>query len=115
MFVLWHHLCRIAFPLLFIICGGSILLPREPWVILVINISYIALAALAVTSVLLTLALCFFKFRFTCPRCRSKNTAFGMHEKRLWLNCDDCGLTEETGFLKLQLKFTPKTELEDAP
>lgn len=31
-----------------------------------------------------------------------------------WLNCADCGFTEETGFLKLKLKFTPKAEFDQS-
>lgn len=112
MFILWHRICRIAFPLLFILCGVGLFLPRVPWINLVLNIAFITVCAIGATSALLILALRFFGFRFSCPQCRGKNTAFGMHEKRFWLNCDDCGLTEETGPLNLHLEFTPKAELD---
>jgi hypothetical protein len=111
MFTVWHHLCRIGLPVLLVVAGLGFVLPRDSGLLVLPISAAVVVALLALTSVLLTLAL-FCGFRFRCPQCGGKHTSFGMHQKRLWLNCHDCGLTEETGFLKLQLKFTPKAELD---
>ncbi len=111
MFTVWHHLCRIGLPVLLVGAGLVFISPNTEWLILLSNGAAIIMAILGLTGALLALAL-FCGFRFRCPHCGGKKTSFGMHQKRLWLNCCDCGLTEETGFLKLKLKFTPKAELD---
>lgn len=111
MFTVWHHLCRIGFPVLFVCAGLVFMSPNTGPLILLSNGAAVIITLFAITSVLLALAM-FCGFRFRCPHCGGKKTAFGMHQKCFWLNCDDCGLTEETGVLKLKLKFTPKAELD---
>lgn len=111
MFVIWHHLCRIGLPVVLVVAGLGFVSPKSEWVLLAGHVVGELFFLLSITGVLLALAL-FCGFRFRCPHCGGKQTSFGMHQKRFWLNCPDCGLTEETGFLNLKLKFTPKAELD---
>lgn len=111
MFIVWHHLCRIVFPVLLVVAGLGFVSPNSEWLLLAGRVAGALALLLGITGAVLALAL-FGGFRFRCPQCGGKSTSFGMQQKCFWLNCHDCGLTEETGILKLKLKFTPKAELD---
>ncbi|MEZ0386631.1 MAG: hypothetical protein ACAI34_06170, partial [Verrucomicrobium sp.] len=62
------------------------------------------MAFLGISGAILAIRLLFLKFHFACPKCRGRETDFGMSErKEMWLYCPQCGLFKESGFLKLKL------------
>lgn len=103
-FLVWHYLARVAFPLLFLLSLLAFALPGSRAVNLVGGVSGIGMVVLGLTGAVLAVRLLFMGFRFACPRCQGRDTAFGMSPKKaMWLHCEKCGLFEESGLLKLKV------------
>ena len=101
-FRIWHYLCRVGAPVLFpaallaiVMQRGSVLQGIGVGAILVMFI--LGLVG-AVMGVFLSLG----KLRMRCPFCGEKGMVSG-DEGGLTLDCPECGLVYETGFLKLRL------------
>ena len=111
MFTVWHYLVRIGFPVLFSILLAGFLFHQNPALAALQGLAMAALFALGLTGAVLALLLLFTRFRLRCPACHRRDTEFGASKQDgMWLACEHCGLFEETGFLKLSLKFTPRSD-----
>lgn len=101
-FSIWHYICRIAVPVLFL-ASPLVFLARPDSVLQRIGIGAIlVLITLGLVGGMMGLLMCIDRLRMGCPFCGQKGRVGG-GSGGLTLACPACGLVYETGFLKLRL------------
>lgn len=116
MFLFFHYLARIVFPLLLlsavVIHKGNL---KDEWQT-AIDLGRLAVFVLFIICLILANLTMSGRLRCRCRRCRSKNTEFGYARiEGLWLACKSCShVIEESSPFKLRLRVRPM-ELRPAP
>ena len=106
MFVIWHYLCRTVFP---VACLGYAICFLSPESKLTSTVGTGLLgfmAIMGITGAIMGILIVVTPFTLACPICKRRETSIGgSREEGLWLDCKHCGVTHESGFLKLGLTY----------
>jgi hypothetical protein len=102
MFRWWHLICRVMVPLLFLTAVVPLIALRNQTGGAIAIAAFVVLLALGLVGGVMGIFLSRGTLRMRCPFC-SRTGAVGVVSRGLALECPDCGLVYEAGFLKLRL------------
>ena len=116
MFVIWHYVCRVVFPIILIGYFGCFLSPENQLASTLEPYLLRSIILIAVTGGIMALLVLSTLLKFACPICKQRETGVGgSNEEGLWLDCKHCGVTHESGFLKIGLTYSdPKNQNTDS-